>query len=387
MLAGRKLLLADDSVTIQKVIELTFADEGVRVVAFGNGEAAVEHLDEVAPDIVLADVYMPGKTGFEVCEYIKHNEKYKHIPVMLLVGSFEPFDEAEARRVGADDILTKPFQSIRRLIDRVGSLVGSRPADEREIPTAELPHTKEPAAPMQELDTDELARTTADTQPLPPDSLPHQKPAFAQASMSENMMETTAPDLRQNAYEDSLLDLGDIEPVNAEAETEDFVLDLEDDRQNGADSFTKLYDTPAPQRSFVEPAIVQTAPPVPSFDSNYATEAPAWVPDRYEAPKSYEPDTVAYEDQVHELDPEPISVSAEEVPVSVAPETAVSAAPASSGPVTADNLSPEMIDAIARRVVEMMSDSVVREIAWEVVPELAELMIKRQLEEKESQHQ
>jgi len=55
---------------------------------------------------------------------------------MLLVGSFEPFDEAEARRVGADDILTKPFQSIRRLIDKVGSLVTNRPADER--PTAEL---------------------------------------------------------------------------------------------------------------------------------------------------------------------------------------------------------------------------------------------------------
>ena len=141
MLAGRKLLLADDSVTIQKVIELTFADEGVRVVAFGNGDEAVAHLDEVAPDIVLADVHMPGRSGFEVCQHIKQNEKYKHIPVMLLVGSFEPFDEAEARRVGADDILTKPFQSIRRLIDRVGSLVGSGPArDEREVPTAELPH-------------------------------------------------------------------------------------------------------------------------------------------------------------------------------------------------------------------------------------------------------
>ena len=72
------------------------------------------------PDIVLADVFMPSPNGYEVCKYVKTNEKLKHIPVMLLVGSFEPFDEAEARRVGADDILTKPFQSIRRLIDRVG---------------------------------------------------------------------------------------------------------------------------------------------------------------------------------------------------------------------------------------------------------------------------
>ena len=105
MLAGRKLLLADDSVTIQKVIDLTFADEGVRVVAFGNGQDAIDHIEEEAPDIVLADVFMPEKNGFEVCEYIKRNEKLRHIPVMLLVGSFEPFDEGEARRVGADDIL------------------------------------------------------------------------------------------------------------------------------------------------------------------------------------------------------------------------------------------------------------------------------------------
>jgi CheY-like chemotaxis protein len=63
-------------------------------------------LEEVAPDIVLADIFMPGLNGYEVCEHIKRNERFRHIPVMLLVGSFEPFDEAEARRVGADDYLT-----------------------------------------------------------------------------------------------------------------------------------------------------------------------------------------------------------------------------------------------------------------------------------------
>src|SRR5436190_23803327 len=139
LLAGRKLLLADDSATIQKVIDLTFADEGVRVMAVGNGQDAIDQLPEFAPDIVLADVFMPSRNGYEVCEYVKTNEKLKHIPVMLLVGSFEPFDEAEARRVGADDILTKPFQSIRRLIDGVGALVTSPPRVEKEVPTAELP--------------------------------------------------------------------------------------------------------------------------------------------------------------------------------------------------------------------------------------------------------
>ncbi len=100
LLAGRKLLLADDSVTIQKVVDLTFADEGVQVIAVNNGAEAIERLEEISPDIVLADVFMPGMTGYQVCEFIKQNERLKHIPVMLLVGSFEPFDEAEARRAG-----------------------------------------------------------------------------------------------------------------------------------------------------------------------------------------------------------------------------------------------------------------------------------------------
>ena len=141
MLAGRKLLLADDSITIQKVVDLTFADEGVNVLCVSNGREAIERLEEFMPDVVLADVFMPEMNGYEVCEYIKQNDKFKHIPVMLLVGSFEPFDEEEARRVGANDTLTKPFQSIRRLIEKVGLLSSNRPPEEQ-IPTAELPQAR-----------------------------------------------------------------------------------------------------------------------------------------------------------------------------------------------------------------------------------------------------
>ena len=390
MLAGRKLLLADDSLTIQKVIELTFADEGVRVIAFGNGDEAIEHLDEVAPDIVLADVFMPGKSGYEVCQHIKHNEKLKHIPVMLLVGSFEPFDEAEARKVGADDILTKPFQSIRRLIDRVGSLVGSRPVEEDGAPTAELRHSDADArvAVDEKLSTDQLARTTADTQPLPADlraeMAENKVPAFAGGSIGEHRMESTAPNMRHDAQvDDSLLDLGDIEPVNAAAD-DDFVLDLEveDEGQNGSENFSKLYDTPASShRSFVEPAIMQTSAPEHSSAADYGTSTPSWVPETYEAQTYPHADAVDYDDQVHEISAAREYVPTEEAPARVAPTSEV---PTTGSAVAVGNLTPEMIDAIARRAVELMSDKVVREIAWEVVPELAELLIKRQLEEKES---
>ncbi|HEX8175985.1 MAG TPA: response regulator [Pyrinomonadaceae bacterium] len=167
MVTGRKLLLADDSVTIQKVIDLTFSDEGIEVTTVGNGEQALSKLDELQPDIVLADVFMPGRNGYEVCEHIKRDERYRHIPVMLLVGSFEPFDEAEARRVGADDYLTKPFQSIRQLVNKVTSLISGGGANsEDETSTRDLELPDEIAKREEQSRKADADIYTADTAPL-----------------------------------------------------------------------------------------------------------------------------------------------------------------------------------------------------------------------------
>jgi CheY-like chemotaxis protein len=167
LVTGRKLLLADDSVTIQKVIDLTFSDEGIEVTTVSNGEQAILKLEEMVPDIVLADIFMPGRSGYEVCEHIKRDERFRHIPVMLLVGSFEPFDEAEARRVGADDYLTKPFQSIRQLVSKVTSLLGGGGGEE-EAPTRNLDLPKGESERALALDPSSAADIhTADTAPLP----------------------------------------------------------------------------------------------------------------------------------------------------------------------------------------------------------------------------
>ena len=90
------LLLADDSATIQRVIELTFADEDVTVVAVSDGDQAIAHLVAAPPDIVLADVGMPGKNGYDVAQYIQRSPTLCHIPVVLLTGAFEPVDLARA---------------------------------------------------------------------------------------------------------------------------------------------------------------------------------------------------------------------------------------------------------------------------------------------------
>lgn len=129
-MSKRKLLLADDSVTIQKVVNLTFADEGIEVITTGDGNSAMEKLHEIKPDLVMADVNMPGLNGYQICEQIKHDEATRATPVILLVGSFEPFDEEKARAAGADDYLTKPFQSIRQLVSKVTELLAMETASE-----------------------------------------------------------------------------------------------------------------------------------------------------------------------------------------------------------------------------------------------------------------
>ncbi|MFL6466552.1 MAG: PleD family two-component system response regulator, partial [Pyrinomonadaceae bacterium] len=134
--------MADDSLTIQRVINLTFADEGIDVIVAGDGDAALREIEGSRPDIVLADVHMPGPSGYEICSLLRSREETVLLPVILLVGSFEPFDPEEAERVGADAFVTKPFQSIRQLVDQVKELLG--PPKEAERPE-EKNHEFEPA--------------------------------------------------------------------------------------------------------------------------------------------------------------------------------------------------------------------------------------------------
>src|SRR5687767_4072569 len=83
----------------------------------------MQKISESVPDVVLADVHMPGLSGYRICEILRGNPATKDLPVVLLVGSFEPFDEGEAERVGANAYLTKPFQSIRQLVAQVSDLM------------------------------------------------------------------------------------------------------------------------------------------------------------------------------------------------------------------------------------------------------------------------
>lgn len=119
---SRRILLADDSVTIQKVIELTFMDEDFQVRAVSNGDEAISALSDFRPDFVITDVHMPGANGYDVCRRSK--QLFPNVPVLLLVGTFEPFDEAQARSAASDSFLKKPFDS-QELLQRVQDLLAA----------------------------------------------------------------------------------------------------------------------------------------------------------------------------------------------------------------------------------------------------------------------
>ncbi|BCA80273.1 response regulator [Desulfuromonas sp. AOP6] len=147
---SKKLLLADDSITIQKVISITFASEDYDLVVVDNGDAALEKARTSRPDLVLADVFMPGKNGYELCAAIKQEGGLKGVPVLLLSGTFEPFDENKASACGADGWIAKPFES-QALIRKVEELLAAAEdisAEISEMAEAEAPLLDPSSAPV-----------------------------------------------------------------------------------------------------------------------------------------------------------------------------------------------------------------------------------------------
>jgi CheY-like chemotaxis protein len=129
---SKTILLADDSVTIQKVVELSLMDDGHKVVAFNNGDDALARLATVQPDLVVADIHMPGANGYEVARRVKASGA--RVPVLLLVGTFEPFDQAKYDSCGADAFMRKPFDS-QELSSQVAKLLqGSGAGEPAEVP-------------------------------------------------------------------------------------------------------------------------------------------------------------------------------------------------------------------------------------------------------------
>lgn len=381
LIARQKLLLADDSVVIQRVVELTFSDEGMEVTAVGDGRQALEKLNETAPDVVLADVFMPHVGGYALCEFIKQNERFSKIPVILLVGSFEPFDEVEARRVGADDVVTKPFQSIRQLVNRVAALLGDKSAggevSRPEYSTLGLRQETAPATGGGDQAADTNVKVFVEA------------PRMTGSDLPEVGAKTRQPDI-----EEQTADTIKLRPIGAQPPSQDTERKVQEDTIKTAvvDMKSHTIESAGDAARKQQPSFA--APKVNDNSSQQITQLE--TADEFDGAlldlgdfESAVPSGTA-EDLVLEI--EGVSPADESQDwAMVSPKAGQeTAAPGSAetrqedSAVGLSELSPAAIDAIARRVVELLSEKVVREIAWEVVPEMAELMIKRRLERRDS---
>lgn len=144
---AKTILLADDSVTIRKVVELTFSETDIRVESVGSGQEALDQIRAIEPDLVLADVAMPEPSGYDICREVKASER--PVPVLLLAGTFEPFDMQRARECGADGHVVKPFES-GTLVEKVESLL-YRAVETTPTPSVDRPvqHDLEPSLDSQ----------------------------------------------------------------------------------------------------------------------------------------------------------------------------------------------------------------------------------------------
>jgi len=410
---GKRILLADDSITIQKVIELTFSDEDFEVVTVGNGRLAIERLEEVNPDIVLCDIIMPEKDGYEVCDHIKKHPTLSRVPVLLLTGAFEPFDQERAARVGCDGFLAKPFEP-SMLIGKVKDLLaqaGSRSGSVAPVPPAA---TEAPPAPRFE--------------PVPAvGPAPGPAASFISDSADEPMIEEfpavaavdeagaaqQEPDEERELYGEPVAEAFPETAVTAEeAQT------LSELPAADASSSTVMFranDVHWPPTAPPTPVVAPSGDPVPAFDEVFEAELQAGVSEAPEetpsdtfgstipftshveaAPPEPEPDPVFEMAMAHEAPREAVAHQAtppapvaevapaldlpEEVSFAeVAPAPAAKAvAPPSAAAEVAVPV--DMVAQIAQRVVSQISEKMVREVAWEVIPDLAEALIKKEIE-------
>src|SRR5918993_5049274 len=169
----RTLLLADDNITVQRVIALTFAHEPVRVVTASDGHQAMDRVVVDRPDIVLAGTTLPQVNGYELARFVKSKPESRHVPVLLLSGAFETIDEAQLKSSGANGVIEKPVEPTT-VISRVKELLGIKsdgetaaPAAGRLVTPAGMTPDNRQAAPLPT-----MPRMVTSTRPMPPDRRP-----------------------------------------------------------------------------------------------------------------------------------------------------------------------------------------------------------------------
>lgn len=403
----KKILVADDSLTIQKVVELTFSDSDYQLVCVSNGQRALEKLQENRPDLILADVVMPEKNGYEVCEAVKANPATARIPVVLLSGTFEPFDRQRAERIGADAIVSKPFDS-QQLLAQVEALLDRAPSqrEEPEEPTAApvaspQPASAPPAHPEPEpFDVGFSAEDFPAAAPMPSvgSGMDPFEEEYARGDVDSAIeaFEKSGPrfagapsEPREAAQPPAAAPASEIAAAPEEVSArEPFARWLTEEPEK-AEPGAAAREPDVDESAFASEAPTQEIPQLRRAAPEPMPEPPPASPEVSIAAEGPLPDFAGGEaaqaaaPQAEE-EPEPA-----EVPHEIEMLAQTASIPelnqmVSSVSKNGNELTSEQIDRIASRVIEKLSDRIVREIAWEVIPDMAEIVIKKRIKELES---
>lgn len=375
-----KILLADDSITIQKVIGIIFGGDDYALTVVDNGKAAIDKARELSPDVLLIDALMPGMSGYEVCETVRATPALATKPILILTGSFEPFDEAKAKSCGADDFLAKPFES-QQIVNKVKELyeLGASRAAAQPLtkPIPESPSTIVPpvipqetaviAEPVMEEQAEDIwgAFTVAEEPaPAAPPSSVISESAFEPDVFAIISEEPDVQITQATAAPATPANHTGSQWVPVEEHTFEFA------EETVVESPTTVFAAQAPSITEVafgdisfEEEQLQEAAPIASVVEPTPIEAPEAAVFIETAPSFTETIIPAFTETVAPAFVAPASSYVE-------PATATIAQPAETA--IAATLTEEQL----RAAIAGVSQDVIQRIVWEVVPNLAETLIK-----------
>jgi CheY-like chemotaxis protein len=324
-----KLLLADDSITIQKVLGIIFGGEEYSLTVVDNGKSAVEKARELCPDVLLIDALMPGMSGYEVCEAVRAMPALATKPILLLTGSFEPFDEERAIKCGADAFLAKPFES-QQIINKVKELA--------ELGASRAANTvaAEPTAPSGTTEQFDGKSETPDESapPNPPESLHTNASSDIWGAFTPDPDFTTDADGAPDSVDTGLSDPFEPDVLTILNDETDSQI-VQPDAVSSQDQNTGTVWIPVEEHTF-------------EFEDEKISDLPETAfSEQSLAAKDAGFEEIAFED----------GTPAEESPVST---------------VSAAALNEDQLKA----AISAVSKEVIERIVWEVVPDLAEAMIR-----------
>ena len=410
---SKKLLLADDSITIQKVIQITFAHEDYDLTITDNGDAALAKAQELKPDLVMADVYMPGKNGYELTAAIRQDPDLQNTPVLLLAGSFEPFDEEKARNCRANAWIEKPFES-QNLIDKVSELLNSSPPSASGTQTVAVPESAPQGSTLADFDQPPTAE---------PEAAEVSEDAFGDISFAEETP-AFAPEPTQQSMTG--------------------VMSLQNRRLSRLQSKRPMLWTIKPPKMSRKISVLRSMSPLQSKSRSRWLKEPTWMPSTRPRKKScrsmkaissmrktsnlsprsrrlpHGPVTqppmkrslllkkqfssrnrptlqLSQRFRMHRylrrrsqrlppavaepaLEPAPVAEAppAEEEPEHVAVATAVVDVEEKASALSEDEIE-QVIEKVVTKVVEKLAGTILERVAWEVVPDLAEHLIREEI--------